>query len=197
MLKEAGSFFAIALILLVGACVYIESQGGSPFAIHASSQSAQPAQGDSVVGSPTISADFINQVLSKYGSPAAGTGQDLYALGQQYNIDPAFALAVFFNESGFGKFGEAATTRSLGNLRPVPGEAFERDGYACFYTWQDGYRAFYTLVSGPLYVGSGLTTPEAIMPRYAPSGDSNDPSHYTSVVESAMSLWRAGRVEVP
>jgi soluble lytic murein transglycosylase-like protein len=32
MLKEAGSFFAIALILLVGACVYIEAQGGNPFA---------------------------------------------------------------------------------------------------------------------------------------------------------------------
>jgi soluble lytic murein transglycosylase-like protein len=38
MFKEASSFFAIALILLVGACVYIESQGGSPFAIHASVQ---------------------------------------------------------------------------------------------------------------------------------------------------------------
>jgi hypothetical protein len=197
MLKEAGSFFAIALILLVGACVYIESQGGSPFAIHASGQSVQPAQGDSVVGSPTISADFINQVLTKYGSPAAGTGQDLYDLGQQYNIDPAFALAVFWNESNFGRNGEAAVTRSLGNLRPVPGEAFERDGYAVFYTWQDGYKAFYKLVSGPLYVGCGLTTPSAIMPRYAPSGDNNDPSHYTSVVESAMSIWKAGKVEVP
>lgn len=160
-------------------------------------QSQPPAAGTSVVGGPTISADFINQVLSKYGSPAAGTGQDLYSLGQQHNIDPAFALAVFFNESGFGKAGEAAITHSLGNLRPVSGESFEQDGYAGFDTWQDGYRAFYTLVSGPLYVGSGLTTPEAIMPRYAPSGDHNNPSHYTGVVESAMSLWRAGRVEVP
>ena len=121
----------------------------------------------------------------------------MYSLGQQYNIDPAFALAVFFNESGFGKAGEAASTHSLGNLRPVSGEDFEQDGYAGFDTWQDGYRAFYTLVSGPLYVGSGLTTPEAIMPRYAPSGDNNNPSHYTSVVESAMALWRSGKVALP
>jgi soluble lytic murein transglycosylase-like protein len=31
MFREASSFFAIALVLLVGACVYIESQGGNPF----------------------------------------------------------------------------------------------------------------------------------------------------------------------
>jgi len=65
-----------------------------------------------------------------------GPDKDLYSLGQQYNIDPAFALAVFFNESGFGKSGEAAITHSLGNLRPVPGEAYEHDGYAAFNSWQ-------------------------------------------------------------
>jgi hypothetical protein len=159
--------------------------------------SSSPPQGNSVVGSPTISADFINQMLTKYGSPAAGTAQDLYTLGQQYGVDPAFALAVFWNESNFGKSGEAVYTRSLGNLRPVPDEAFERDGYAAFYTWQDGYRAFYKLIAGPLYVGGGLSTPEAIIPRYAPSGDNNSPSHYIAVVESAMSLWRSGKVGVP
>src|SRR5260370_41789289 len=48
-------------------------------------QSGPPPAGNSVVGSPTITADFINQMLTKYGSPAAGTGQDLYNLGVQYN----------------------------------------------------------------------------------------------------------------
>lgn len=158
---------------------------------------SSPATGSSVVGSPTITAQQIDQILCKYGSPACGTGQDLYNLGQQHNIDPAFALAVFFNESNFGKAGEAAYTRSLGNLRPVDDEAFERDGYAAFYTWQDGYKSFYALISGPVYEGAGLITVESIIPVYAPSGDGNSPSHYISTVESAMSLWRSGSTEVP
>jgi len=194
-----GKLFGLFVVFLLGLAVVfgLGKNVGIPSAANLLSTNQAPPSGNSVVGSPTISADFINQVLSKYGSPAAGTGADLYSLGQQYNIDPAFALAVFWNESNFGKAGEAAVTRSLGNLRPVPDEAFERDGYAVFYTWSDGYRAFYKLISGPLYVQGGLTTPEAIMPRYAPSGDNNNPSHYTNVVESAMSIWRAGEVSVP
>jgi hypothetical protein len=155
-----------------------------------------PTAGSSVVGSPTISAQQIDQILCKYGSPACGTGQDLYSLGVQSNIDPAFALAVFFNESNFGKSGEAVESHSLGNLRCIPDAACVH-GYAWFNSWQDSYRAFYALISGPIYAGAGLTTPESILPVYAPSGDNNDPRHYAQVVESAMSLWRGGSTEVP
>ncbi len=51
-----------------------------------------------VLGKPTITADFINQVLASYNSPAAGKGQALYGLGVKYGIDPAFALAFFMHE---------------------------------------------------------------------------------------------------
>src|SRR5215471_5678988 len=37
-----------------------------------------------VTGSPSISTDFIDRVLTTYGSPAVGTGQALYDLGVQY-----------------------------------------------------------------------------------------------------------------
>jgi hypothetical protein len=103
---------------------------------------------------------------------------------------------VFFNESNFGVKGEATSTRSLGNLRCIPSAACW-NGYATFKSWQDGYSAFYSLISGPLYAGSGKTTVESIIPRYAPSGDGNSPSHSISVVESAMSLWRSGSTGVP
>ena len=42
-----------------------------------------------------------------------------------------------------------------------------------------------------------LTTVPAILQRYAPSGDGNNPSHYAQVVESGVSLWRAGKVALP
>ena len=47
----------------------------------------------SVLGKPTITADFINKVLASYHSPTAGMGQDLYNLGVKYGIDPVYALA--------------------------------------------------------------------------------------------------------
>lgn len=158
--------------------------------------SGPPATGSSVVGSPTISASFIDTLLCHYQSPACGTGSSLYSQGQLSNVDPAFALAIFWNESGFGRAGMAASTRSLGNLRCIPSAACW-NGYAAFSSWEDGYKSFYALISGPVYEGSGRNTVESIIPVYAPSGDGNSPSHYIGVVESAMGMWRSGKAEVP
>jgi hypothetical protein len=193
-----GPILALFTLFLIGLAVVFGSGAIKNIGIPASANLLQsgPPAGDSVVGSPSISAQLIDQLLCKYSSPACGTGADLYNLGVQYNIDSAFALAVFWNESNFGRAGMAASTRSLGNLRCIESAACW-NGYAAFPSWIDGYRSFYALISGPLYKGSGLTTPEAIIPRYAPSGDGNSPSHYIGVVESAMSLWRSGKVEVP
>ena len=44
--------------------------------------------GETVVGSPTISAAKIDAVLASYQSPAAGTGQAMHDLGVKYGIDP-------------------------------------------------------------------------------------------------------------
>src|SRR5215469_130392 len=97
MLKEAGSFFAIAFVLFVGAYVFIASQGGNPNALFSHSPLAHVAQasGPSVIGGPSLSAQKVDHVLSSAQSPAAGTGQALYDLSAQYGIDDAFALAVF------------------------------------------------------------------------------------------------------
>jgi len=198
--KSGNLVLLLLTIFLLGAAVVYGSgavkNAGIPSAANLL-QAGPPATGSSIVGGPTVSAQLIDQLLCKYGSSATcGTGADLYNLGQQYNIDPAFALAIFWNESNFGRAGAASQTRSLGNLRCIPDAACQ-GGYAAFASWHDGYTAFYKLVSGPYYVGAGLTTPESIIPKYAPSGDGNSPSHYISVVESAVALWRAGKAEVP
>ncbi len=202
--KDLGGFIAIAAVTIIVLGIVMVAVGpGTKFAngwqylTSKNQQSQSTTSASSVVGSPTLSAQQIDTILSNAGSPASGTGQDLYNLGVQYHIDPTFAMAVFFNESNLGKNGEASITHSLGNLRPVPGEDFERDGYAGFNSWQDGYSAFYKLISGPLYAGSGKVTVESIIPIYAPSGDHNDPSHYIGVVESCIRLWRSGSTGVP
>ena len=86
-------------------CFLLVETGGGLLAQHPAlprlSSVAFP-QGDdasyTVTGPPTISAAFIDQVLSASGSPAAGTGQALYELGVETGIDPVYALAFFLHE---------------------------------------------------------------------------------------------------
>ena len=143
-----------------------------------------------IVGPPTMSASFINQVLAEHNSPAQGLGQVFYDLGVQYGIDPAFALAFFGHESSYGTVGVAVMNRSIGNLRCLLGYAC-RDGFAVFPDWAEGAKAWYRLIAGPLYVGSGLTTLPSIIHRYAPSADNNDESAYVTAVSQAVMSWRA------
>jgi hypothetical protein len=149
----------------------------------------------SVLGQPTITADFINQVLAAYHSPAAGKGQTLYDLGVKYGIDPAFALAFFMHESTFGTAGEARSSLSLGNLRCIPNFRCQ-DNYAWFNTWEDGFTAWYELIRN-LYVAVwGLTTVDQIIPRYAPSSDNNNEAAYIAALKHAIDTWRAGQIYV-
>ena len=158
------------------------AQGPLPAPIH--------ANGFDLLGKPSISAALIDRVLSDYGSPMAGQGKDLYRLGLKYGIDPAFALAFFVHESATGTRGEAVITHSLGNIRAVAG-APSRNGYRYYDTWLEGAEHWYRLIKD-LYIGQWkLSTVASIIPVYAPSGDSNDPTAYIDDVQQLVSAWRA------
>src|SRR4051794_35619807 len=77
----------------------------------------QSVQHSSIEGKPSLSAAFVDKVLSGASSKAAGTGQALYDLSKKYGIDDAYALAFFQHESTFGTGGVARATLSLGNIR--------------------------------------------------------------------------------
>ncbi|HYX50384.1 MAG TPA: glucosaminidase domain-containing protein [Ktedonobacteraceae bacterium] len=149
----------------------------------------------SVLGKPTISASFINQVLASYHSPAAGKGQTMYDLGVKYGIDPVFALAFFMHESLFGTTGEARATLSLGNSRCIPTRPCidqDRGGYAKMYSWEDGFDQYYKLIRN-LYVAQwGLVTVDQIIPRYAPNSDGNNEKEYIATLKHEIDTWRAG-----
>ena len=147
----------------------------------------------SILGPPTVSAAFIDQVLAANNSPAAGSGQAIYNEGLKYGIDPVFALAFFMHESSFGTAGMAQVTLSLGNLRCIP-NADCISGYAAFPNWNAGFDAWYQLIRN-LYVASwGLTTVDQIIPRYAPPTDNNNDADYISSVENAIDAWRGNQV---
>jgi hypothetical protein len=148
-----------------------------------------------VTGVPTIDADFINQVLDFYHSPARGKGQSLYDLGVQYGIDPVYALAFFMQESRFGTTGVAQVTLSLGNIRATPGYA-SYDGYRKYKTWEEGFEDWYKLIKVQYVEEWKLTTIDQIVPVYAPSSDNNDVSAYIQGVEEAVNTWRSGQIQV-
>jgi Mannosyl-glycoprotein endo-beta-N-acetylglucosaminidase len=135
----------------------------------------------SVVSRPTITAAGINSILCQNHSPACGTGQSLYNLGIKYGINPAVALAFFNEESTFGRFGVAAVTHSLGNIRCTPGYKCI-SGFRAYHTWVQGYQDWYRLIRY-LYVNTWhLTTIPQIIARYAPSSE-NSTSLYIRNVE--------------
>ncbi len=148
-----------------------------------------------VVGSPSISATFINRVLAWYDSPAAGKGQALYDDGVKYGIDPVYALAFFMHESSFGKTGVATVTHSLGNIRATAGYA-QYDGYRKYRSWEDGFEDWYKLIAQQYVAQWGLSTVDQIVPVYAPSSDNNDVAAYIASVKQAVDTWRGGSIEV-
>jgi hypothetical protein len=154
-----------------------------------------------VTGTPTITADFIDRVLSAYGSPAAGTGQALYDLGVQYDIDPVYALAFFQHEDSFGETGIGAANQSLGNIRCSVGYTCQ-DGFRSYATWADAYQDWYNLilngyVKGQItdsMVGHPCSTVDEIVPIYAPSSDHNDVTAYIAAIKHAVETWRSGKL---
>ncbi|MBO0778666.1 MAG: glucosaminidase domain-containing protein [Ktedonobacteraceae bacterium] len=191
-----------ALLKYFGGQVYDVQVGGKQAG---SWQSNQPLptqvpihQGPySVLGKPSLRADFMNRVLADYHSPAAGKAQALYDLGAKYGIDPAFALAFFLHESTFGTAGEARKTLSLGNLRCIPNAACvdqDRGGYASFPTWEAGFEAWYKLIRNYYVAQRGLVTVDQIIPVYAPNADNNNEQGYIASLKHSIDTWKAGQL---
>ena len=143
--------------------------------------------GTSVVGGPSLSPDFINQTLASASSPAAGTGQALYDLSRQYQIDDAYALAVFEKESSFGKYGAGFENHALGNI-VCAGYPTCNGRFRSYASWSAGYADFYQLITTE-YVARGLSTVETITPVYAPSSE-NDTGLYIQQVRQSMLAFR-------
>ncbi len=153
----------------------------------------------SVLGKPSLSVAFMNQVLAYYHSPAAGLGQYLYDDGVKYGLDPAYALAFFMHESSFGTTGIAQTTLSLSNMRCVPAYPClnENGGFAQFSSWQQGFEAWFKLIRNLYVAQMGRVTVDQIIPIYAPSSDHNDVAEYIASLKLELDTWHAGIVAVP
>jgi len=195
-----------ALLLLVFWWMVTQAgPSGLAFLVHLpivwspASPSSQNEQFYAVLGPPSVSAVFINRVLSEYHSPAAGLGQALYDDGVNTGIDPVYALAFFMHESSFGTTGEARKTLALGNERCIPDRPcvdLDRGGYVQMESWGDGFSHWYSLML-TLYIQQWhRVTVEQIIPKYAPGSDGNNEAAYIAAIEHAVATWRRGVVWV-
>lgn len=149
-----------------------------------------------VTGEPTITADFIDTVLCNHNSPACHTGYAMHSYGQQYHIDPVYALAFFLHESTLGKYGVAHKNLGLGNIRCTAGYAC-KSGFRAYSSWVTGYLDWYRLID-ELYIKEwNLTTIDKIIPKYAPAADHNNESAYIGAIKQSVNLWRAGNPSIP
>jgi hypothetical protein len=194
--------FGLLLLLCVAYVLCLNPHAFDRIASVAQAQSVQPAQppppsgGTSVVGGPSLSAQFVNQVLASAGSPASGLGQDFYNDSIKYDIDDAWALAFYRHESSYGLAGEATSSLSIGNLRCVSAGYQDlgpwcADGYAHWPSWQAGIEAWYRLIRNQYVNSWGCSTVESIIPHYAPNSDNNDEAAYIASVEQSVTTWRS------
>ena len=142
-----------------------------------------------LVAPPSISAAAIDAVLASFNSPALGTGAAFYDLGVKYGIDPAYALAFYIHESAAGTKGVARFTHSIGNIRTTPGYK-DYEGYRSYDTYEQGIEDWYKLIKELYVEGWGLRTPTAIIQRYAPWGDNNNPDIYAANVMQLVDSWQ-------
>jgi hypothetical protein len=158
-----------------------------------------PAGQHAVIGQPTITAQFVDSVLAHYSSPAQGTGKIWVEMGQQYGIDPAYALAFFIHESSAGtnpgwagiKPG-GGSTHNIGNII-CAGYATCFGRFRDYDSWQSGIEDWYKLIATEYVDDRRAVTVEQIIPIYAPAFE-NDVNNYIQTVIGLTDSWRQGVV---
>jgi hypothetical protein len=157
-------------------------------------RAACAAPTETLDGQPSISASAILQVLTQYSSPAASPefAAQLYDMGIQYGVNPAYALGFFVEESQCGTQGIAVNTLSLGNIRysdsnsPAPYGNY--NGFRKYSSWRDGAEDWYWVIR-TYYLNQGVRDIFDITPIYAPSTDNNNPQRYAQTVYQLAQSW--------
>lgn len=167
--------------------------GGSSVPPATITRNPYPADGYSIQGKPTVDAAFINQILTRYHSPAIGNGQLFYDQGVKYGIDPIYALAFFMRDSTFGTVGLARATHSLGPIpSPVTSTCHCTDfhGYRSYTTWQDGITDWFQYMHDYFIQQMGLTTVSQIVSVYVTTSDGLAIHAAINAIEYRVDVWR-------
>src|SRR5258708_30380637 len=103
--------FLMGLLLLV---LWVSAQFTGALAPAASQVLVLPDYDYPVMGTPTISAAFMNRVLAAYGSPAAGTGPQPSVFAVAFGVYPGHRLSLLVREDRCRLFGCGSGSQQLG-----------------------------------------------------------------------------------
>ena len=142
-----------------------------------------------LAGEPSLDAALVDGILAAYGSPLHGHGAGIVSLSRRYHIDDAVALGFFVMESRAGTEGEAVSTHSFGNLRPMP-NAPAADGYRAYGSWLESAEEWFRVLRSLYLDERKLTSVESVVPVYAPASDSNDPPTMIAGIRQLVRCWR-------
>jgi N-acetylmuramoyl-L-alanine amidase len=157
-----------------------------------------------VVGvSPRINNIKFGEVLLSAASPALADSYQIYDAIVRERVDPAFLLAIFKHESGFGKLGLGAANKNPGNTRStILGNGIVVDTvkgkFVRYPSWFEGFKDLAARLVEPDYVygRNGYRTIGQIIPVFAPASDGNDPEGYINSVVKSMNAWASAGGEV-
>lgn len=160
-----------------------------------------PLSDYAITGQAALSRERFGAILRAGGSPAAPESDSMYLLLRNADVRPEILLAFFWVESKFGTVGVAHdfNTKNPGNVRSPERATLARvtvqtprGTFAKYPTWADGCGDWAARLTGPKYAGAGLTTVREVLPKYAPSQDSNDPHAYAATVLALIESWMKG-----
>ncbi|WP_433912049.1 CHAP domain-containing protein (plasmid) [Staphylococcus sp. LKG4-2] len=130
------------------------------------------------------------------GGALEGKSEQIQKIAKKHNVPPKLFMAIIASESQWGK-GVNATKQK--NPLSVMGAGTIHSDHAKFDTIEKGLEAGAKNLD-ELYISKGLTTPEKIGPKYAPTeGATNDPTgmnnSWIPTVKSIMSSLGDGKGE--
>jgi hypothetical protein len=166
------------LVVLLGSCLTLLWQ----------SQHVQKGRADDsvVVGVPTLPAATVDAIFQQNGSPMTGTGQIVVQEASQYNVDDAFALAVWYVETSDGAAGVGSADLNPGSVRGSAGYPSAYDGYTIYPSYAAAIADWFQLIS-TRYVGGGLTSVYTIAPSYVGTSSSGE---WADKVVTLMATYR-------
>ena len=152
-----------------------------------------------ITGPATVTLQQVQTITA--GTPLAPFAQEIIDFGAQYNINPAFALAIWTHESSLDTAGASVANNNPGNLicaaahRP-PALPTCNGRWAVYPDLSAAIADWYHYIHDFYIIGRGLTTVETIMPIYAPPTE-NDTAAYIAQVVTLMQKWGAGQTTAP
>ena len=186
LLATPASLHLLVLLLLTLALAPLPAWGAP-----------DPASQTSITGPSTVTLPMVQQITA--GTPLFPVAQQILDGGAAYNINPAFALAIWTHESALDMAGASVANNNPGNL--ICAAAVQPPAIGCNGRWAvypdlaaavaDWYRyidAFYVQQRG-------LTTVETILPVYAPAVE-NDTAGYIARVNRLQQQWSAAAIAV-